>query len=186
METIKSANSLESKIESMFAPKVAELGYELLDIEYLSNTNVGGAVIRVFIDNPKGTPIGFEDCMAVDHGLDAIIESPAFDSLLPKGFALEVSSPGVDRPLKKAEDFQRYIGKKAAIKTYRALLLEDLGNPKYFEHHQKQKNFSGTLLGLEGSNVLLEVDNEKIHIPFALISKANLDVARFLDTKGND
>lgn len=186
METIKSANSLASKIELLFAPQVANLGYELLSAEYLPNTNIGGAVIRLFIENPKGTPIGFDDCVAVDHGLTPLIESSTFDQLLPNGFTLEVSSPGVDRPLKKVADFERYKGKKAVIKTYRALMLEDLGNAKYFEHHQKQKNFSGTLLGIEGAAVMLKVDKEKISIPFALIAKANLDEARFLDTDGSN
>lgn len=184
METIKSTNSLVSKIELLLIPKVEELGYELLDVEYLPNTNVGGPVLRLFIENPKGLPVGFEDCTTVDHGLDPVFESLEFDQLLPKGFTLEVSSPGVDRPLKKTSDFERYKGKYAMIKTYRALTLEDLGNAKYFEHHQKQKNFSGILLGYEKEAVLLEVDKEKIRIPFALIAKANLDAARFLDSSG--
>lgn len=178
----KTTNSLASRLEEMLTPEVKKLGYELLDLEYLPRTNQGGAVIRLFIENPTGNGISFEDCVAVDHGLDPVFESPTFEELLADTFTLEVSSPGLDRPLKKPSDFVKYVGKRAEIKTYRPLTAEEMGNGKYYEHHQKQKNFFGILHGYAGDSVELETDNERFRIPFALITKANLDVASRLDT----
>jgi ribosome maturation factor RimP len=138
--------------------------------------------MRLFIDSlESGNGISFADCVTVDHGLDPIFESPSFEELLADAFTLEVSSPGLDRPLRKPSDFQKYAGKRVQIKTYRSLTLEEMGNGKYFEHHQKQKNFFGVLHGYAGDSVELETDNERFKIPFALITKANLDVASQLD-----
>ena len=78
-------------------------------------------------------------------------------------------------------DFQKYAGKKVQVKTYRPLTLEEMGNGQYFEHHQKQKNFFGILHGYVGDSVELETDNQRFKIPFALITKANLDIASQLD-----
>ena len=178
-------NTLESRLEEMLTPEVKRLGYDLLDLEYLPRSTHGGPVMRLFIDNPKGTGVTFEDCVTVDHGLDTLFESPDFEQLLSDTFTLEVSSPGLDRPLKKPSDFQKYAGKKVEVKTYRPVTLEEMGNAKYFEHHQKQKNFFGILHGYAGDSVELETDNERFKIPFALITKANLDVESQLEA-GDD
>lgn len=170
-------NSLVSRIEALVSPEVSKLGYELLDLEYQARGSQGGAVLRLFIENPAGKPISFEDCVAVDHGLDVLIESPEFTTVLTETFTLEVSSPGLDRPLKKPSDFIKYEGQRAEIKTYRPLTEAEMGNGKYFEHHQKQKNFFGILRGYAADSVELETDRERFKIPFALITKANLDVA---------
>jgi len=172
----KGPNSLANRLEEMIAPEVKRLGYELLDLEYLPRTNQGGAVIRLFIEC-EGKGISFEDCVTVDHGLDALFESTVFEELLAETFTLEVSSPGLDRPLKKPSDFLRFAGRRAQIKTFRPLTETEMGNGKYFEHHQKQKNFFGVLHGYAGDSVELETDNERFKIPYALITKANLDIA---------
>ena len=170
-------NSLASRIEAMVSPQVRSLGYELLDLEYAPRSPQGGAVLRLFIENPAGKPISFEDCVAVDHGLDTLFESAEFETVLAETFTLEVSSPGLDRPLKKPSDFLKFEGQRAQIKTYRPLTEVEMGNGKYFEHHQKQKNFFGILRGYAGDSVAMETDNETFKIPFALITKANLDIA---------
>lgn len=169
-------NSLVTRIEALVAPRVRSLGYELLDLEYQAKGVSGGPVLRVFIETLNGSPIQFEDCVKVDNGLDELLESPEFEAVLATTFTLEVSSPGLDRPLKKRSDFERYVGKKAQIKTFRPVTLEEMENAKYYEHHQKQKNFSGILRGLQGDSLKLETDKMIFQIPLALISKANLDV----------
>jgi ribosome maturation factor RimP len=175
-------SGLVSRIEAMLAPQVKNLGYELIDLEYQTNSPTG-PVLRLFIDGPKG--ISFEDCVAVDHGLDAVFESPAFDEVLSSTFTLEVSSPGLDRPLKKPSDFLKHAGQRAVVKTYRPLTEEEMGNSKYFEHHQKQKNFIGILKGYAGDSVEMETDKETFKIPFALITKANLDIASQISVDGS-
>jgi len=177
IEMTKVPNSLVSRIEAIVSPQVKTLGYELLDLEYQARSPLGGPVLRLFIESLAGKPISFEDCVTVDHGLDALFESPEFEAVLADTFTLEVSSPGLDRPLKKPDDFVKYEGQKAQIKTFRPLTEPEMGNSKYFEHHQKQKNFLGILKGYAGDSVELEADKERIKIPFALIAKANLDVA---------
>ena len=179
----KGSNSVANRLEELLSPEVKRLGYELLDLEYLPRSHQGGAVIRLFIENPAGTAISFDDCAAVDHALDSVFESSEFESLLADTFTLEVSSPGLDRPLKRPSDFQKFAGRKVQIKTFRPLTLEEMGNSKYFEHHQKQKNFFGILHGYAGDSVELETDTERFRIPFALITKANLDVTSQLDVK---
>ena len=185
LEARKGTSSLVSKIESLIAPTVRSLGYELLDLEYQPKSAGGGPLLRLFIENPNGAPISVDDCSAVDHGLDPVIESPELDSLLPNGFSLEVSSPGIDRPLKKRGDYERFAGSQVHIHTFRPLTVEEMGNAKYFENHKKQKNFFGVLQGIQEEAVSLEADNARITIPIALIAKANLDVARNL-TAEND
>lgn len=188
MEHTKGAGSLAFRLEALLAPQVLALGYDLLDLEYQSKSPQGGPLLRIFIDFPGADPtdtsatkIGLEDCVKVDKGLDPFFESSEFSGVLPAGFTLEVSSPGLDRPLKQKKDFEKYKNLKAQIKTFRPISIEEMGNPKYFEHHQKQKNFLGILLGMEGDSVLLESDNEKIKIPFEVIAKANLDIASTID-----
>ncbi len=173
----KGPNALASRLAEMIAPEVKRLGYDLLDLEYSPRSNLGGAVIRLFIENPAGQGVSFEDCVKVDHGLDPLFESSAFEELHAETFTLEVSSPGLDRPLKKPSDFQKFAGERAQIKTFRPLTVEEMGNGKYFEHHQKQKNFFGILHGYAGDSVEMETDNERFKIPYALITKANLDIA---------
>ena len=167
----------------MIEPKVQSLGFGLLDIEYLTGGGGSGPILRVFIENLDGRPITFEDCASVDHGLDALFETPEFTEVLSSGFNLEVSSPGIDRPLKKPVDFERFSGKRVRINTYRPLTEEEMGNSKYFQHHQKQKNFFGTLLGYSGDSVEIEADKERVKVPFSLIAKANLDIAQYLSVE---
>lgn len=178
---------LEAKLEALLAPQVRSLGYELLDLEYHTG---GGSLLRLFIEFPEGEDqrkISLQDCVAVDKGLDPVLESPELDALLPQGFTLEVSSPGVDRPLKKPQDFQRFTGKKAVVKTFRPLTEMEMGNKSYFENHRKQKNFSGRLQGIQGEAVVMESDQESYRIPLALITKAHLDgVAELADGAKNE
>lgn len=169
-------DSLASRLDAILAPRVRSLGYELLDLEYQAKGVSGGPVLRLFIENLSGSPILFEDCVKVDHGLDELLASPEFEQVLAATFTLEVSSPGLDRPLKKRSDFERFTGRKAQVKTFRAVTLEEMENAKYFEHHQKQKNFSGILRGLTEDSLKLETDNMIFQIPLALITKANLDI----------
>jgi ribosome maturation factor RimP len=171
------AQSATQKLELLLAPHVRALGYDLLDLDYAPRSAHGGAMLRLFIENPSGAPILFEDCAKVDRGLDSVIEGEEFGAFLSDSFTLEVSSPGLDRPLKLPSDFQKFAGQAAQVKTFRPLTKEEMGNEKYFEHHQKQKNFVGVIRGFNGDAVEMETDKLTYRVPFALITKANLDVS---------
>lgn len=132
---------------------VVGLGYELVDFE----TSPRGRLLRVYIDKPEGVTV--EDCAAVSNHLTRLfaVENVDFDRL-------EVSSPGLDRPLKKAADWQRFAGSQVQFK-----LRVPVGN---------QRNFVGEIVGLREEQVVVRVEGEEREFPLAGIEKARL-VPRF-------
>jgi ribosome maturation factor RimP len=185
---------------------IQPLGYEVVHLELQSHRQ---KTLRVFIDfaDSRGTTdsgeekaIGIEDCVAVTRALDEPLDQiPEIEALLHGAYELEVSSPGVDRPLRQAKDFVRFAKREARIHTFRPLTAEEIGNEAYFSKNPKQKNFFGTLLGVSGDKVQLAVSpgpsaekgkskrkpktnkeaetgaSAEISIPLPLISKANLE-----------
>jgi ribosome maturation factor RimP len=125
------------------------LGYELVDLE---SANRGG-LLRIFIDKADG--INVDDCARVSNHLTRLfaVEGIEFDRL-------EVSSPGLDRPLKRPADFRRFIGEKATIKVRLPL--------------NGRKKFAGTLSAVGDTGIQIEVEGEAIAIAFADIDKARL------------
>ncbi len=143
-------------LHEMIEPLVAGQNLELVDIEYRKEKD--NWLLRISIDKPEG--ISHEDCARVSRALDPLLEE---SDLISDSYILEVSSPGVERPLKKEEDFIRFAGKKVLIKTYQLL--------------ENQKTFRGKLLGLEEGQVNVELgDGRILGIPFTEICKANLEV----------
>lgn len=126
---------------------------ELVDVEYVKEQQ--GWVLRVFLDKPDG--IDVEDCRAVSEVLDRKLDQ---EDPIPGSYSLEVSSPGLERPLTKVTDYERFKGRLAEIRTYRGLY--------------GRKRFKGVLRGLEKESVLLEWEGEIVGIPLKLIAKANL------------
>jgi len=124
------------------------LGYELVDLE-----SSRGGLIRVFIDTPQG--INVDDCARVSHHLTRafVVEGVEYERL-------EVSSPGLDRPLKRLADFERFSGREASVK----LKLPRGG----------QRRFEGRIAGVEAGKVLLEVEGERLAIGFEDIDRARL------------
>ncbi len=124
------------------------MGYELVDLEIS-----GRGLMRVFMDKPEGITV--EDCEAVSNQLTRLfaVENVDFDRL-------EVSSPGLDRPLKKEKDFLRFVGQKAQIKLRMPLA--------------GRKNFVGILAGLSGGVLQVEVDGKPVDIELSSIDKARL------------
>ena len=144
------------QVSELIEQTVAGLGYELVDVE----TSPRGRLLRVFIDKPEGDgSIGVEDCASVSNQLTRLftVENVDYDRL-------EVSSPGLDRALKKAADFERFAGQEVQLK-----LRLPVAN---------QRNFSGTIVGLREGRAVVKV-GEIEHV-FAIegIDKARL-VPRF-------
>ena len=127
---------------------MAGLGYELVDVE----TSRGG-LLRVFIDSPKG--INVEDCARVSNHLSRALVVEGIDYE-----RLEVSSPGLDRPLKRLEDYRRFTGQMASVR----LKLPRDG----------RRRFEGKLQGVEGEDVLVDVEGEQCRFAFADIDRARL------------
>lgn len=163
---------LESKVSEI----LKDLGYELVACEVLPT---GRKTLRVFIDRAgESAPIGIEDCVAVTRALDEPLESiPELEKLFEGPYELEVSSPGVDRPLRGEKDYVRFQGKLIRVHVFRPLTAGEIENPDYQQKNPKQKNFIGTLEGVCGSKLVLAVKDiqTQVLIPFPLIAKANLE-----------
>ena len=141
-------------LTALFEPVVESMGYELVGLEFHSSEHHG--VLRIFIDHDNGITV--DDCAKVSRQISAIVD---VEDPIPQAFDLEVSSPGLNRPLFKLSDYQKYAGLTAKIKLAVAL--------------NRRKNFSGILKGVdENQQVLIEVDNETFELPYHDIAKANL------------
>ena len=138
-------------------------GLEVWDIQ--SRREVTGHVVRVFIDRPgpAATPdesVSVEDCAEVNRELSTILD---VEDPLPFAYTLEVSSPGLDRPLRGAGDYMRFAGRLAKV-----VVSEAVNN---------QKAFEGRLRGVEDDTVLLEAANGRMHrLPLRLITRGRLEV----------
>jgi ribosome maturation factor RimP len=145
-----------TKLQSLVEPVVTGQGYELVDVELKTEPGVG-LVLRVFIDKP-GSSVGLDDCAQVSRELSAVLD---VEDAIQARYSLEVSSPGLNRPLKKESDFARFIGKKAKIRTSRPV-------------GESRRNFSGTLVAVEAGKVKIDVGDQVCEVPVADVEKANL------------
>ena len=134
-------SNTEKKIMPILEPIVAERNLELVDLEFVKE----GAnwYLRVYIDKEGGVDI--DDCEGVSRALESKLD---VDDPIEQAYILEVSSPGIDRPLKKEADFEKYRGEIIDIKLYKAM--------------DGQKKFQGKLLGLENQVISIEDDKNKV------------------------
>ncbi len=137
----------------LFEPVVEGLGYELIEIEYHPNPKFG--VLRLYIDSENGIQI--DDCSTVSQQISALID---VEDPLPGKFNLEISSPGLDRPLRRVKDFERFSGELAQVKTSMPL--------------DGQRNFKGRLAGVDNDSLTLECEDKTVSLPLASIDKARL------------
>ena len=128
-------------------------GLELVHVEY--QREAGGRILRIYIDRPGGVTV--DDCATVSNQLSDILDIK-LDTQHP--YTLEVSSPGIERPVSKFTDFEKFKGNRAKIRTAYPI--------------NEQKNFKGLLRGLLEENIILEADTDTIVIPFHDITKARL------------
>ena len=130
-----------------------------------SRRELSGHVVRVFIDRPgpAATPeesVSIEDCEQVNREISTILD---VEDPLPFAYTLEVSSPGLDRPLRGEDDYRRFAGRLAKVVVSEAI--------------DNQKAFEGRLRGVDGSDVLLEGPNGRMHrLPLRLITRGRLEV----------
>lgn len=177
------AGEQEEKLIKLITAIIEPLGYECVHIEVINRRR---KVLRVFIDwissqaDRVGPRVGIEDCVKVSRALDEPLDKMTeFEQLFNGPYELEVSTPGVDRPLRTVKDYERFKGELVRIHVFRPLSAEELGNQGYQAKNPKQKNFHGTLMGVENGNVVVKVfgtsDGETVNIPLDCVSKANLE-----------
>lgn len=153
---------LTAKIEQLVDPLLEELGLELVDIEYRRESQ--GWVLRFFLDKEGG--ITLDDCAAASRQISSLLDVEDF---IPNTYNLEVSSPGLERPLKKRGDFERFSGHRVKIKTIDPIDPDG--------HSKRRKTFTGVLDGVEGDEVILELDGRtavRVHIRLQNIDAAHL------------
>jgi ribosome maturation factor RimP len=149
------------------ASRVADsYGLEIFDVQF--RREGGGMVLRILIDRPgpaatAAESVGVGDCAHVSRDLSAILD---VDDVVPAAYTLEVSSPGLDRPLTRADDYRRFAGRRAKLVMRQAV--------------DGQTYFKGRLGGLEDGDVLyvlIEGDDRRTHrVPLGVITRANLEV----------
>ncbi|MEO2239235.1 ribosome maturation factor RimP [Dorea sp. YH-dor226] len=128
----------EQKTEEILQPIVEEHGFELVDVEYVKEGS--NWYLRAYIDKPGGITVN--DCETVSRKLSDILDEKDY---IDDAYILEVSSPGLGRPLKKEKDFKRSLGEEVEIRTYRMI--------------EKQKEFTGILRAYDETTVTIEMEN---------------------------
>ena len=150
-------HDIVEKTSALAEPLVAQEGLELVDVEWV---NEGGWILRIFIDRTGGG-VGLEECQGISRTLELALDVEDF---IPQHYSLEVSSPGVNRPLTKPAHFQKAIGQKVRIKTY-----GPIGDPP-------RKNFSGLLTGFENDAAIVEVEGAgSFAVPLGDMAKAHIE-----------
>ncbi|UCD70594.1 MAG: ribosome maturation factor RimP [Syntrophobacterales bacterium] len=144
----------ERVVSEIVEPIVISQGMELVDVEY--KRGAGGWVLRIYIDKRGG--ISLNDCVLVSNEVGTVID---VEGLFQSPYTLEVSSPGLNRILKKARDFNRFKDRSVRIRTHNAI--------------GKRRNFKGRLLGCTKGLIQIEVGGQVLHIPLANVAKANLE-----------
>ncbi len=151
--------SVAERTRRLVEPVLQRDGYDLVEVEWLREG--GRWVLRLYVDRPGGT-VGIEDCQAVSRTVEPILDVEDF---IERSYDLEVSSPGVDRPLRRARDFEQVAGQRAHVKSFGPI---DTGaGPR--------KNWTGILRGFRDDAVEIEVDGRLHRVPLAQIAKANLE-----------
>lgn len=142
-------------LENLINDAVAPLGFEVLGIEL--NLSDGGGMLRIYIDHPE-RPIVVDDCATVSREVSASLD---LHDPIPGRYRLEVSSPGLDRPLFKPTHYQRFVGEKVKLTT--ALPING------------RKRFSGVIAAADDVHVTVALDNESIELPYDAVDKARLN-----------
>ncbi|MGH8475120.1 MAG: ribosome maturation factor RimP [Methylococcales bacterium] len=144
---------MSDRLTSLIEPIVSGMGYELVGVEFVSHNL--HPVLRVFIDSARGVVVS--DCAKVSHQLSGTL---AVEDPIPGNYQLEISSPGIERPLYKLADFDRFKGSAAVVHVH--------------EEIDSRRKFRCVLRGVEARKVLLEIDGQILEIAFDRIKKAHL------------
>ena len=130
----------EQKAAELLEPILADMEFELVDVEYVKEA--GTWYLRSYIDKPGGITV--DDCEAVSRQFSDRLDQEDF---IEDSYIMEVSSPGLDRPLKKDKDFERNLGREVEIRTYRPI--------------EKEKEFYGILCAYDDNSVTIEREDKK-------------------------
>lgn len=146
-------DSIVQSVTELIEPVVRDENLELVDVEYKKEGK--NWYLRIYIDKDGGVSV--EDCQKVSRQIEDMIQ---IDEIIHSAYILEVSSPGLDRPLKKEKDLLRSIGKKVSVTTYSPI--------------DKQRNFVGIIKDFSNQTLSLDVNGKSVAIPFEVIANTKL------------
>jgi ribosome maturation factor RimP len=151
MPTVK---SIAEKIEALIAPSIVDMGFVLVQVKLMDGRS--GQTLQIMTERPDGS-MSLDDCAMISRQISAVLD---VEDAISAAYRLEVSSPGIDRPLVKLADYAAYIGHAAKIET--ALPING------------RKRFAGSLKAVEGDSIIITVDTKDHALPFADIQSAKL------------
>jgi ribosome maturation factor RimP len=150
------SSSVEDRVQAIAERVAIDHGLELVHAEVAGPDNK--PIVRIFIDKPNG--VTHQDCSEVSLHVGTVLDVEDF---IHASYTLEVSSPGIERGLYKQQDYERFAGSLAKIRTRRPI--------------NGQRNFRGRLLGIDGENILFEDRTSgPVRVPFEVVAKANLEM----------
>lgn len=149
------ASNIADQAEQILAPHVRDVGFALLLCEWTGRGS--RPELWVYIENEESAEVGIEDCVAVHKAITDVLDVEDF---IPGTYKLQVSSPGLDRPLKRAEHFSAQLGKVARVRTWEPIA--------------DRRNWKGTIEGVDDDILTVAVDGQEHRIPLPAIEKANL------------
>jgi ribosome maturation factor RimP len=146
--------TLVEQIEALITPSLSSMGFELVQVKFMDGKQQ--QTLQIMAQRPDGT-ISLDDCADISRQVSAVLD---VEDIIQAAYRLEVSSPGIDRPLVKLSDYKNYLDHTAKVET---VLPVD-----------GRKRFTGTLKSVQGENIILTVDGRDHTIPFTDIQTAKL------------
>jgi ribosome maturation factor RimP len=143
------------RIEDIVKPTVEGMGFDLVRVAMSK-----GGTLQIMIEPADGRPMDVEDCATLSHALSAVLD---VEDPIPSAYTLEVSSPGIDRPLTREKDYVRWAGHLARFETTQPI--------------EGRRRFKGTLLGLDNATLRVRLDDGKeASVPLAVVVRAKLEL----------
>jgi ribosome maturation factor RimP len=145
---------LEARLTALIAPSLESMGYELVRVQFQGKTR---PTLQIMAERADGAGMTVDDCATISRSLSALLD---VEDPIQGGYVLEVSSPGIDRPLTRPKDFQTWAGFEAKLE---AIVGVD-----------GRKRFRGRLLGLDGDDVRIELETGEARVPMSDLKSAKL------------
>lgn len=153
-ENAATTNALVQRVAELLRPTIEDLGFETVRVEFLGLKNPR---VQIMVERVDNTAMTVDDCAKISRAISAVLD---VEDIIPGSYALEVSSPGIDRPLVRLADFDRFAGFEAKV---------ELARPR-----EGRRRFRGRLLGTEGETVRLEMAEGAVAFAFTDIHRAKL------------
>jgi len=163
---------IAAKVRRLLEPVLERDGFELVEVEWLRVA--GRWTLRILLDREGG--VGIDECQAVSRTVEPILD---VEDLIEPAYDLEVSSPGLDRPLRKPRDFERFAGQRVHVRGLAPVPGTAAGQPP-------RKHWTGVLRGVREGAALVEVDGVLHRIPLDRIAKAHLEYDAVADLRRKD